>query len=173
MTQNKNKGEKNHETEIKAASNQTTEHQAQKETPGEVGNSNERMVGVDIGTSKIVFSEKKNGKIDFSSQHNAFISVDYSKFTERILKQNQIKYHKIDNSLIVFGDGAEIFANMLNTETRRPMRQGLLNPKESYSIEIIKKILNELIDSSGNSDSKLNFSIPDPPKGSETDIIYH
>jgi actin-like ATPase involved in cell morphogenesis len=62
---------------------------------------------------------------------------------------------------------------MLNTETRRPMRQGLLNPKESYSVEIIKKILNELIESSGNSDSKLYFSIPDPPKGSETDIIYH
>ena len=91
MTQNKTKGEKNHE----AASIQNMEHQAQKETPGETGTSNERVVGVDIGTSKIVFSEKKNGKIDFSSQRNAFISVDYSKFTEKILNQNQIKYHKI------------------------------------------------------------------------------
>ena len=75
MTQNKTKGEKNREAE----SNQTMEHQAQKKTPGEAGTSNERMVGVDIGTSKIVFSEKKNGKIDFSAQRNAFISVDYSK----------------------------------------------------------------------------------------------
>ena len=169
MTQNKTKGEKNQE----AASIQTMEHQAQNETPGEAGTSDGRVVGVDIGTSKIVFSEKKNGKIDFSSQRNAFISVDYSKFTEKILNQNQIKYHKIDNSLIVFGDGAEIFANMLNTETRRPMRQGLLNPKESYSVEIIKQILNELVESSENSDSKIHFSIPDPPKGSETDIIYN
>ena len=169
MTQNKNKDEKN----LEAASNQTTDSQAKKKTTGEDETSNGRMVGVDVGTSKIVFSEKKNGKIDFSSQRNAFISVDYSKFTERILNQNQIKYHKIDNSLIVFGDGAETFANMLNTETRRPMRQGLLNPKETYSVEIIKKILSELIGSSGNSDSKLSFSIPDPPKGAETDIIYH
>ena len=53
------------------------------------------------------------------------------------------------------------------------MRQGLLNPKESYSVEIIKEILNELIESNGDSNSKINFSIPDPPKGSETDIIYH
>ena len=162
MTQSKTKGEKNQEAE--AATNQT---QKQSE------NSNGRVVGVDIGTSKIVFSEKKNGKIDFSSQRNAFIAVDYSKFTEKILTQNQIKYHKIDNSLIVFGDGAEVFANMLNTETRRPMRQGLLNPKESYSVEIIKEILNEPIESNGDSNSKINFSIPDPPKGSETDIIYH
>ena len=171
MTQNKNKGDK--EAEIETGSNQTMAQQAKKESSGGAGSLNERVVGVDIGTSKIVFSEKKNGKIDFSSQRNAFISVDYSKFTERILDQNQIKYHKIDDSLIVFGDGAEIFANMLNTETRRPMRQGMLNPKESYSVEIIKKILSELIESSGSSDSKLSFSIPDPPKGSETDIIYH
>lgn len=173
MTQNKNKGDKNYEVEIESASNHSADHQAQKDAPAESGSSNERVVGVDVGTSKIVFSEKKNGKITFNSQRNAFVSVDYSKFTEKILTQNNIKYHKIDNSLIVFGDGAEIFANMLNTETRRPMRQGLLNPKESYSVEIIKKILNELIESSGNSGSKLSFSIPDPPKGSETDIIYH
>jgi actin-like ATPase involved in cell morphogenesis len=156
-----------------AASNHAMEQQAAKETTGGAGASNERAVGVDIGTSKIVFSEKKNGKIEFKSQRNAFIAVDYSKFTEKILNQNQIRYHKIDNSLIVFGDGAEIFANMLNTETRRPMRQGLLNPRESYSIEIIKKILNEMLESSGNSGAKLSFSIPAPPKGSETDIIYH
>ena len=48
MTQNKNKGE----TEIEMESNQTT---------GKAGTSKERVVGVDIGTSKIVFSEKKNG----------------------------------------------------------------------------------------------------------------
>lgn len=169
MTQGKNKSEKNREVEIESASSNSADHQA----PEEAGSSNEKVVGVDIGTSKIVFSEKKNGKITFNSQRNAFVSVDYSKFTEKILTQNKIKYHKIDNSLIVFGDGAEVFANMLNTETRRPMREGLLNPRESYSIEIIKKILNELIESSGNSGSKLSFSIPDPPKGSETDIIYH
>ncbi|MGD8294708.1 MAG: hypothetical protein PVF37_23550 [Desulfobacterales bacterium] len=169
MTQSKNKGGKNHEAEIETGFNSVMESQTKKESSGK----EERVVGVDVGTSKIVFSEKKNGKIDFSSQRNAFISVDYSKFTEKILNQNQIKYHTIDNSLIVFGDGAETFANMLNTETRRPMCQGLLNPKETYSVEIIKKILSELIESAEHTDSKLSFSIPDPPKGSETDIIYH
>ena len=72
MTQSKTKGEKNREAEIEAASNQT---------PKQPETSNGRVVGVDIGTSKIVFSEKKNGNIEFDSQRNAFISVDYSKFT--------------------------------------------------------------------------------------------
>ena len=36
-------------------------------------------VGVDIGTSKIVFAQKKSGNVEFTSQLNAFISVKYSK----------------------------------------------------------------------------------------------
>ncbi|MGD2014878.1 MAG: hypothetical protein PVG84_14090, partial [Desulfobacterales bacterium] len=59
MTQSKNKGEKNREAEIEAASNQA---------PKQPETSNGRVVGVDIGTSKIVFSEKKNGSIEFDSQ---------------------------------------------------------------------------------------------------------
>jgi len=81
MTQNKTKSEKNRED----ASSQTMEHQAQKETPGEAGTSNERMVGVDIGTSKIVFSEKKNGKIDFSAGSKARFGTT-------------IAYHSLDNN---------------------------------------------------------------------------
>jgi hypothetical protein len=53
------------------------------------------------------------------------------------------------------------------------MQQGLLNPNESHSIEIIKKIIDDQIEPSKNSNTKLFFSIPDAPKGSETDIIYH
>ena len=83
MTQSKNK----------ATSDHNMDPQTQKEAPGATGTSKEKVVGVDIGTSKIVFSEKKNGKIDFSSQRNAFISVEYSKFTEKILDQNQIKMY--------------------------------------------------------------------------------
>jgi hypothetical protein len=75
--------------------------------------------------------------------------------------------------LKVYGEGAEIFATMLNAETRRPMCHGLLNPGESYSIEIIKYIIDDVIEPATNSLAKLNFSIPDPPKNAETDIIYH
>ena len=59
-------------------------------------------VGVDIGTSKIVIARKKNGHIDYASHRNAFISVEHSNFTEKILNQNQIRHHQIGNSLIVY-----------------------------------------------------------------------
>ncbi len=137
------------------------------------GNSDPNAIGVDIGTSKIVFAQKKNGEIEYDSHRNAFISVEYSSFTEKILNQNQIRYHQFDNSLVVYGDGAEVFADMLNTEARRPMRKGLLNADETHSIDIIKKIIDDLVDSAKSSQAKLIFSVPDAPKDSPTDIIYH
>ena len=46
-------------------------------------------IGVDIGTSKIVTAVKKNGHIEYASHRNAFISVENSNFTKRILDQNR------------------------------------------------------------------------------------
>ena len=130
-------------------------------------------VGVDIGTSKIVFAQKKHGNVAFSSQLNAFISVQYSKFTESILNQNRINHYRLDESLIVYGDGAEVFAKMLNTDTGRPMRHGLLNPKESNAIEIIKGILDDIVAPAPKQGIRLCFSIPGAHKEVESDIIYH
>lgn len=152
----------------KVLESQTGEAKGRKAADSDTGS-----VGVDIGTSKIVIARKKNGNIEYASHRNAFISVDYSSFTEKILNQNQIRHHQIGKSLIVYGDGAETFANMLNSETRRPMKKGLLNPNETHSIEIIQRILDDLINSSGQSKGKLTFSVPDAPKDSPTDIIYH
>lgn len=142
-------------------------------TPDDKAELTDKAIGVDIGTSKIVVAVKNYGLDQFSAQLNAFVAVDYSKFTEGILKQNDIDHSKIGDSLLVYGDGAGIFANMLNTETRRPMRNGLLNPKEDNAIEIIKAILNGLVADTDEKDAPLCFSIPGVPKNSETDIIYH
>lgn len=133
----------------------------------------ERAVGVDIGTSKIVIASKNSGRDQFASQRNAFLSVEYSKFTQGILEQNKITHSKIGDMLVVYGDGAEVFANMLNTETKRPMKSGLLNPKEDNAIEIMKEIINDLVTPSNTSGTPLCFSIPGVPKDTDTSIIYH
>lgn len=144
--------------------------------PGEVNTpdlKSAKPVGVDIGTSKIVYAEKNKGDVKFSSQRNAFITVDYSKFTADILKQNHIRHYKKGGALVVYGDRAETFAHMLNSETRRPMRKGLLNPQESSAIEIIKGILDDLVGPPSKPGVQLCFSIPGAPKDAESTIIYH
>ncbi|MFZ5568958.1 MAG: hypothetical protein ACOZF0_01035 [Thermodesulfobacteriota bacterium] len=143
--------------------------------PEETSELSQNAIGVDIGTSKTVYAVngKESGSKDYFSQLNAFIEVPYSRFTENILKQNKIHHYKLGNSLIVYGDGAELFANMLNTETRRPMRNGLLNAKEANAIEIMKGILDDMIPSAALPNTPLCFSIPGAPKNATTDIIYH
>ncbi len=141
----------------------------------EVRRLNKNAIGIDIGTSKTVFvtNNKRNSNNTFLSQLNAFLSVEYSKFTEDILRQNKIKHIKWDKSLFVYGDGAQIFANMLNTETRRPLRKGLLNSQEANAVEILKGILEDLIPDTVVPNSPLCFSIPGAPVDSATDLIYH
>lgn len=156
-----------------AAGDYAAEDSSGANTAKKAADTSTNAIGVDIGTSKIVTAVKKNDHIEYASHRNAFISVEYSSFTKRILNQNQIKHHQIGNSLIVYGDGAETFADMLNSETRRPMCKGLLNPNESHSVEIIKKALDDLIDSTDVPTGKLIFSVPDAPKDAPTDIIYH
>ena len=130
-------------------------------------------VGIDIGTSKIVLAEPSGSRQKYTSQTNAFITVQNSRFTRGILKQNKINHYVSGESLIVYGDGAEVFGNMLSTETRRPMRHGVLNPKESSAIEIIKGIIDDLVPEPRKKGSPLCFSIPGATQDSESSIIYH
>ncbi len=137
------------------------------------GKNNDKFIGVDIGTSKLVMANGVNSHRNYDSQLNAFITVPNSKFTKDILRQNNINHYSMDDSLVVYGDGAEVFANMLNSETRRPMKGGILNPKESNAIEIIKGIIDDLVPEPDKKNIPLCFSIPGAPQGSESSIIYH
>ena len=133
-----------------------------------------RPLGVDIGTSKIVIAEQDSGKTSYSSQLNAFITVDYSRFTQGILQQNKIHHYRDGESLVLYGEGAEVFANMLNAETRRPMRHGMLNPAEGSAIRIVTGILNDIVPESKSQGYPLCFSVPGKPcEGTESDLVYH
>lgn len=173
MVKKKATPDKKREEQLADASAQIVQHQSGvggDEAPRTMPS---RAVGVDVGTSKIVFAERNKDEVTFESCFNAFIPVEYSKFSEGILKQNEINYFKSGDSLIVYGDGAEIFANMLNKATRRPMRKGLLNPREENALEIIHSIIDGLVVPAATPDIQLCFSIPGVPRDSDTDIIYH
>ena len=43
--------------------------------------------------------------------------------------------------MVVYGNESERFAAMLNTEIRRPMTRGVLNPGEPDSVKLIREIV--------------------------------
>jgi hypothetical protein len=109
-----------------------------------------------------------------SAELNAFVTVPYSKFTENILKQNNVSYQvNGSQSIQIFGNDTDRFANFFNAEARRPMRDGMLNPNEEYSLPVMQAIVQQLLKKTKKGET-LRFSVPGVPReAGSSDLVYH
>ncbi|MDQ6704674.1 MAG: hypothetical protein M3Z85_01785, partial [Acidobacteriota bacterium] len=108
-------------------------------------NPTQNVIGLDIGTSRIVTARRTNDQFQFATQLNAFLTLPYSKITASVLEKEKIP-HQIDGAeMVVYGNESEKFANLLHVETRRPMMRGILNPSETNSLAMIRHIVATLI----------------------------
>ena len=129
--------------------------------------------GIDVGTSKVVAARKRAKGIETASQLNAFIPIPYSRFTETILGQNDISYFREGDELVVFATATEKFANMFNAEVRRPMSDGLINPREKMALPVLEAIIQSLLPKAKTQGEILAFSVPAAPPGKEAELTYH
>jgi hypothetical protein len=135
----------------------------------------EHPAGIDVGTSKIVAARRK-GKardVETAAQLNAFIPIPYSKFTETILGQNDISYYREGDELVIYGTATEKFANMFNANVRRPMSDGLLNPREKWAMPVLETIIQGLVPKARAQGEVLAFSVPAATEGKQSDLTYH
>jgi actin-like ATPase involved in cell morphogenesis len=131
-------------------------------------------IGIDVGTSKVVVSRRGGKDVATSAQLNAFIPVPYSPVTERtIQQQSDIHYFRDGDELVIFGSATERFANMFNAEARRPMADGLLNPKEKQAWPVLEAILQSLVPKPRTQSEVLAFSVPAAASGREAQLTYH
>jgi actin-like ATPase involved in cell morphogenesis len=142
-------------------------------TPPRVRSSRGEPAGIDLGTSTVVTSRKNGNAYHTASELNAFIELPPSRFTEQILDQNEIDFVKEKKNIVVYGNGAAKFANMFNTETRRPMRHGLVNATEPYAQRLLEVIVTKLLGKPKSSSAKVCFSVPGAPLNSPTGLVYH
>ncbi|HXG66732.1 MAG TPA: hypothetical protein VNO70_16645 [Blastocatellia bacterium] len=146
------------------------EEQNDKEPTGGEG----KALGLDVGTSRIVLASGQADNIKTSTELNAFISIPYSKFTESVLKKNKVHYHRDGDEWIqVYGNEAGQFANVFNTEVRRPMMGGILNPAEEQGLALLNALINQLLRKSKHNE-EMRFSVPGPSRdGGTADLVYH
>jgi nucleoid DNA-binding protein len=144
------------------------------EAANEAATNEGSALGLDVGTSRLVLASGTADHIKAKAELNAFITVPYSKFTESILKQNKVNYQMNGGqSLQVYGSEAARFANVFNTEVRRPMMAGTLNPTEEYSLSVMQAIIQQLVRKTKNSEN-LRFSVPGQLRnGGSPDLVYH
>lgn len=142
----------------------------------EIGEDAERPkgpVGLDIGTSHIVMAQNKGKNIHTVKQLNAFFTIPYSKFTKKILLENEVTFFEKNNMFYILGYSAENFANMFNTNTRRTMEKGLLSAREDEGINVLQAIIDTLIKKPKNQGEVICFSMPGDPIDSANSVVYH
>jgi len=132
-----------------------------------------QAIGLDVGTSRIVAARRPEHEIQFESQLNAFVSIPYSKITEGVLERERIPHTALGGELIVHGNESEKFAGLLHAEIRRPMSQGVLDPKEPESLRMMREILAAMLRPDENDPRKICFSVPAAPLGAEGSLTYH
>jgi hypothetical protein len=131
-------------------------------------------MGLDVGTSKIVAARKSGKDVQSASQLNAFLPVPFSPVTEKTIQsQSDISYFRDGDELIIYGTAAERFANMFNAESRRPMSDGLLNPREKSAMPVIEAILESMVPKARTAGEVLSFSVPAASPGKEAELTYH
>ena len=128
--------------------------------------------GLDMGTSRIVVARQETDQTQFESQLNAFVSLAHSRVTAKMLEREGIMHMVDGTEILAYGNRVEEFANILQGDTRRPMRTGILNPREPKSLQMIELALTSLCGKANNGE-KICFSVPAEPQGHESDLIYH
>lgn len=128
-------------------------------------------VGLDIGTSRIVVADGPGGERT-RTQLNAFVPVPCSEMAENMLKVRGMVYERNCKNLYVYGNDSDFFASFLNTDARRPMRSGLLNPEEANSQHMIQRIIQTLVPRARKNEV-LCFSVPGNGEGVNGKLVYH
>src|SRR5918912_1035725 len=124
----------------------------------EAVNQKSGAIGLDIGTSRIVVADSPH-KNECRSELNAFVAVPSSEMAENVLKQRNMVYERNCKNLYVYGNDSDFFASFLDTDARRPMQSGLLNPREEMSHKIMQLIIKRVVPQTRKGEN-LCFSVP-------------
>lgn len=133
---------------------------------------NNSALGLDVGTSRISLAQRVGEEYRFETQLNAFVTVPFSNMTENVLTKQNIPHTVSGPEIMVHGNESDRFADLLNVDTRRTMTRGVLNPAEPDSLNMLRKIVESLLDST-KEPRKLCFTVPAAPIGAEENLTYH
>jgi hypothetical protein len=130
-------------------------------------------IGIDVGTSRIVVARHADRKYAYEAQLNAFITLPYSRLAESLLTRENVFHEVYGNEIVVAGNDADRFAEVFHAETRRPMVNGLLNPKEPHGVAVIRMIIAKLLGKAVSDKQKAVFSVPAKGIAGDNGLPYH
>jgi hypothetical protein len=130
-------------------------------------------LGLDVGTSRIVVARANDNKQEYDAQLNAFLILPYSKLAVSLLERENV-LHQVDGpDIVVEGNDAEKFAEVFHVETRRPMRNGVLNPAEPRGLAVVRRLVAKLMGRAAAAGQRVYFSVPARGESVDGAIQYH
>lgn len=131
--------------------------------------------GLDIGTVNLVAAEQDgNGEIVIRKQRNCFIDIPIEDTsTKNRLTQLKVPFVVHNKRMYVIGDSAFDLANILNKNLRRPMKDGLISPKEVDAAPIMKLIIESILGKPREEGEPCYYTVPAEPIDSELNVVYH
>lgn len=121
----------------------------------------------------ITCARKKEDRIVFTQQRNTFVEIEYSDIAERMLSRSDVLHIRKDGQVYIVGEDALNFANIFNSETRRPMSQGILSRKEKSAIPMLQLIIERLLGKPEQTGEPVYYVVPANPVDAELDTLYH
>src|SRR5258708_2964469 len=129
-------------------------------------------LGLDVGTSRICLANRAGEEYQYRTQLNAFVTIPYSRITESVLKKEAIPHTVSGPEIVVHGNEAEKFADLMDVETRRTMNHGVLSSTEPESLSMIRQIIGSLV-TPVKEKQKICYTVPAATLGAEDNLTYH
>ena len=139
------------------------------------GNANQSLgKGLDVGTVNLVAAEQnETGEVAIRLKRNAFIDVPIDAYTKNMLTRLNVPYVVQGKKMYVLGDHAFELANVLNRNTRRPMKDGLISPKEQDALPVMKLLIGSILGEPRVANEIVFYSVPGDPIDSDLSVAYH
>ena len=120
--------------------------------------------GLDVGTCNLVAAEQnEKGEIELRPKRNVFIDVPIDAYTKNMLTRLNVPYVVQGKKMYVLGDHAFELANVLNKNTRRPMADGLISPKEQDALPVMKLLIGSILGQPRTPNEVCFYSVPVDP----------
>lgn len=130
--------------------------------------------GLDVGTANLVCAViDKEGNVSIAHERNVFVDVKPDLFTRSLLNQQRVPHAVKNGSILLLGRSALEFANVVGKETRRPMCEGTISPREVSALPVVKLLLEQLVGQPRVENEALCFSVPAAPTNVASSVAYH
>lgn len=128
--------------------------------------------GIDIGTMNIV-SATQGDTTSFKRIRDAFLDVPIQ--AKKMLKlHDNVSYIEDEEHLLIIGDQAMELASVFGRTARRPLQDGLINPHEIGSIDVLGYMLKQVLGEPSVENEACYYSIPaNPIDEPHRNVVYH